>query len=511
MSISPNGGSPQQSWKAPRPKPSIWKTHTAASLSAETRKIIETAMGSNSIFLGFTHDQIVESITSMQRVDFAPKQQIITRGNIGDKVYIVESGQCRIHNPQLGDPVTYGPGDVFGELALMFNAPRGANVTAITQARLWSLDRMAYRRIISGSSAQLPLLQWPTVERAFYQHAGSDLRLQLGELRSMLARLFRVELNHSDSTGQSAMDSMLDAIDTDRSGDIDIDELRAAWRTWFGGAIRPVRCLVIIDVQNDFIDGTLKLRECPAGQDGAAVVPVINAMRQQNAFDFTAISMDWHPHSHCSFAECAAAGEFPAPLHPSQDEAGARATGVMGSIMLTAPDGVTAMKQLMWPRHCVANTWGAACHKELVQRPSDIIVYKGTDPRIDSYSCVYDNSKYKQTTMLRELRERGVTHVYLCGIATDVCVAFSALHMAEEGFVTTVVEDACAGVHEGGIQEKRVLMASAGVQLVQSAELPSLLSSASLRDALHAASRIRNAKAHVLSVQHESGHAGSQG
>eukprot|EP00966_Prymnesium_polylepis_P225837 5223676-Prymnesium_polylepis.2 len=68
--------------------------------------------------------------------------------------------------------------------------------------------------------------------------------------------------------------------------------------------------------------------------------------------------------------------------------------------------------------------------------------------------------------------------------------------MAEEGFVTTVVEDACAGVHEGGIQEKRVLMASAGVQLVQSAELPSLLSSASLRDALHAASRIRNAKAH---------------
>lgn len=73
-------------------------------------------------------------------------------------------------------------------------------------------------------------------------------------------------------------------------------------------------------------------------------------------------------------------------------------------------------------------------------------VYKGTDPCIDSYSAFYDNRKLKATTMLGILRSKGVTHVYVVGLALDVCVTFSALHAAEEGFVTTVVEDACAGI-----------------------------------------------------------------
>jgi len=270
-----------------------------------------------------------------------------------------------------------------------------------------------------------------------------------------------------------------------------------------------VRCLVIIDVQNDFIDGSLALKTCPAGQDGYDVVPVINRMRTENAFDFTAISLDWHPYRHCSFYEGAVKGDFPARLHPTQDAEAAKAAPMFSTITLTAPDGTSPMKQILWPRHCVQDTWGAACHDELIQRPDDIIVHKGTDARIDSYSCVYDNGKYKQTSMLSELHARGVTHVYLCGLATDVCVSFSALHMAEEGFVTTVVEDACAGVDVAQIAEKRALMARAGVQLVQSAELPSLMSSASLRDALLAASRIQQAKSFVLSVRNESGHAGS--
>lgn len=88
---------------------------------------------------------------------------------------------------------------------------------------------------------------------------------------------------------------------------------------------------------------------------------------------------------------------------------------------------------LLW-----SDRWGSECHKDLIQKDDDVRVFKGTDPRIDSYSALYDNAKYKQTTMLQVLRAKKVTHVYLCGLALDVCVAFSALHCAEEGFVTTV-------------------------------------------------------------------------
>lgn len=264
---------------------------------------------------------------------------------------------------------------------------------------------------------------------------------------------------------------------------------------------------MIIDVQNDFIDGNLALKHCPAGEDANAIVPVINRLRQQNLFDFVAVSLDWHPQTHCSFWECAQKGDFPAPLHPTQGLEAAMTAPIFTPITLLAPDGHTAMKQTLWPRHCVQNTWGAACHVDLHLAPDDIIVYKGTDPCIDSYSCVFDNGKYKQTGLLDELRSKEVTHVYLCGLAEDVCVAFSALHMAEAGFVTTVIEDGCASVDHGQRSSKRALMMDAGVQLVNSNELPDLISSASLREALHAASRIRHVKKQVLSVAQESGHA----
>ena len=156
---------------------------------------------------------------------------------------------------------------------------------------------------------------------------------------------------------------------------------------------------------------------------------------------------------------------------PSQDKAQARAASLFSTVQLTAPDGVSVMSQTLWPRHCVANTWGSECPPELRSGPSDVIVYKGTHPGIDSYSAFYDNAKFKQTTMLKELRSRGVTHVFLCGVALDVCVAFSALHAAEEGFVTAVVEDACRGVSLEGIAEKKNLMLEAGVLVLDAADV----------------------------------------
>jgi hypothetical protein len=119
----------------------------------------------------------------------------------------------------------------------------------------------------------------------------------------------------------------------------------------------------------------------------------------------------------------------------------------------------------------VQDTWGAECHADLVRDEADVIVYKGTDARIDSYSAFFDNQKLHQTEMLGHLRQRGVTHLFVTGLALDVCVAFTALHAAEEGFVVTVVLDACAGVSDEGIAEKMAAFDKAGIHVANSTDV----------------------------------------
>ena len=301
---------------------------------------------------------------------------------------------------------------------------------------------------------------------------------------------------------------LLSAFDTDGDGIVSFQELERAWSSWFAKASKPVQALIIIDVQNDFIGGTLALKHCPAGQDGAAVVPVINKLRASVPFDAVAVSLDWHPHEHCSFHEVVTAGHSAAPLHPSQvlaplrpifpeicdvvcgqDQLAVPTLSVFSKVMLSAPDG-SKMEQTLWPRHCVQSTWGSECHADLAVLPSDIQVVKGTDPRVDSYSAFYDNAKLRETTMLAELSARGVTHVYLCGLALDVCVTFSALHAAELGFVVHVIEDASAGVSLDGIASMKAVMEEAGIHVVQSADVAGIVANASMEACVLAATKV---------------------
>ena len=236
------------------------------------------------------------------------------------------------------------------------------------------------------------------------------------------------------------------------------------------------------------------------------MVPVINAMRKAHAWDAVVVSLDWHVQDHCSFHEAVTSGASPAPLHPSQDPEEAKNADVFATVMLLAPDEASPMRQTLWPRHCVQDTWGSECHADLHTDPSDIIVRKGTDPRVDSYSAFYDNQKLNQTSLLSELRARGVTHVFVTGLALDVCVAFTALHAAEEGFVTTVVADACAGVTADGIAEKKDAFARAGIAVTESSDLSRLFSQSSLAEVVGAAHRVQLAKSLVQSCAEEDGH-----
>ena len=268
----------------------------------------------------------------------------------------------------------------------IMRAVRGTGEEDLTEmSEKTRISRTSYRKIQAVDIDRL--------RDEFVKHDTNDTgSLSKTELQNMLEEILGEDIRTAlDAEGQPVIEGLMCALDADGSGDVDMDELIAAWRAWFGPAVNPVRCLIIVDVQNDFISGTLSIGACPAGQDGGAVVPVINSMRQKHDWDAVAISMDWHPQDHCSFAECFAAdsssGTKAFPLHESQDPAAAVGPTPFSSLTLLSPDEKTPMPQTLWPRHCVQDTWGSECHADLVRDEKDFIVYKGTNARVDSYSA----------------------------------------------------------------------------------------------------------------------------
>lgn len=192
--------------------------------------------------------------------------------------------------------------------------------------------------------------------------------------------------------------------------------------------------LIVVDVQNDFCPGGALA--VPGGDD---VVPVINAMMPD--YDAVILTQDWHPADHQSFAS---AHSGAAPYDMTQMPYGS---------------------QVLWPDHCVQGTEGAAFHKDLRQ-DADLILRKGFRPQIDSYSAFFENDKLTPTGLEGYLRTRGIDRLTLVGLATDFCVAFSALDAARLGFETRVVLPACRAIDlNGSLAHALKDMSAAGVQL----------------------------------------------
>jgi len=176
-----------------------------------------------------------------------------------------------------------------------------------------------------------------------------------------------------------------------------------------------LKVLIVVDVQNDF---------CPGGAlavpEGDLIIPVIN--RLQRKFDLVAATQDWHPRGHLSFAS-----------------SHRRTPGERIDL-----DGID---QVLWPDHCVQGTKGAEFAPGLERDRFDRIVQKGTDRRIDSYSGFFDNGHKKSTGLGDYLKEKKASSVYVCGLATDYCVKYTAIDAAGLGFPTSVIRDACRGVN----------------------------------------------------------------
>jgi nicotinamidase/pyrazinamidase len=199
--------------------------------------------------------------------------------------------------------------------------------------------------------------------------------------------------------------------------------------------------LLVVDVQNDF---------CPGGRlavpAGDEIVPLVN--RLAGHFPHVLLTQDWHPRGHQSFASS----------HP----------GKQPYETVDVPYGA----QILWPDHCVQGTEGAAFHPGLDIPKAELVLRKGYRREIDSYSAFYENDRKTPTGLAGYLRERGLRHVFLAGLAFDFCVFYSAEDGHREGFDVTVIEDACRAIDvQGSAAATRKRLAELSIPLISAAAI----------------------------------------
>ena len=201
-----------------------------------------------------------------------------------------------------------------------------------------------------------------------------------------------------------------------------------------------MKALIIVDVQYDFLPGGAL--EVP---DGDGIIPIINKISRD--FDLVVATQDWHPDRHHSFA--------------SQHD------GYEPFDQLELNGEV----QTLWPDHCVQGTHGAAFSKDLDLKPVEAIFRKGTDLRIDSYSGFFDNQHKRSTALADYLKAKQVNEVFICGLAADVCVYFTALDALRENFRTRLIKNATKGLDEKAIENAYEHIEQEGGKLIHDDQL----------------------------------------
>jgi nicotinamidase/pyrazinamidase len=197
----------------------------------------------------------------------------------------------------------------------------------------------------------------------------------------------------------------------------------------------PTEALIVIDLQNDF---------CPGGAlavaGGDQIIPAINALMDE--FACVVLTQDWHPKDHASFA--------------------ANHKGAEPFSVTEMPYGM----QVLWPVHCVIGSSGADFHQDLRTDPAQLVIRKGFRPGIDSYSAFFENDRTTPTGLEGYLRTRGINRLTFVGLATDYCVAYSAMDAVRLGFDAVVLRSACRAIDlNGSLVEAETAMIDAGVVL----------------------------------------------
>ncbi len=195
--------------------------------------------------------------------------------------------------------------------------------------------------------------------------------------------------------------------------------------------------LIVVDIQNDFCEGGAL--EVP---DASKIIDKSNKLI--NIFDQVILTQDWHPYNHISFA--------------SQHK------GKKPFDIIEVDYG----KQTLWPEHCIQGTHGADFHRNLITKAAKLIIRKGYNKNIDSYSAFFENDKYTCTGLKGYINEKKINKVYFLGLALDVCVKYSALDSKNSGLDTYVLEDLCKGLSKQSSDNAIDLMNKSKIKIIDS-------------------------------------------
>lgn len=287
---------------------------------------------------------------------------------------------------------------------------------------------------------------------------------------------------------------IFEQLDENKDGRIDKEEFHILWRYWLPMILRPRSALIVVDVQNDFIDGSLAVGKA------ADIVPVINRLVEDvSEFEQVVYTFDWHPEDHVSFHENISKRE----LHPSSPITKEHAC-LFDTVVF---DGPVVLEQTLWPTHCVQHSHGAQLHPDLKIAKNHTNIYKGSCNHIDSYSAFFDNKRLSQTELTSELCSQRITDVYVCGLALDVCVRHTAIDALHLGFRTVLVEDGTRGITEDSSRKAVRELEDAGCIVVLSEQVKSFATGKTrhpkmaLKAAVNVAEARRKAKSKLASMQ----------
>ncbi|TFG17522.1 MAG: bifunctional nicotinamidase/pyrazinamidase [Promethearchaeota archaeon] len=207
--------------------------------------------------------------------------------------------------------------------------------------------------------------------------------------------------------------------------------------------IKRRSALIVVDMQNDFLPGgALPVAE------GDQIIDGINELARKfyNKDKIVIFSQDWHPEGHASFAS---SHEGKNPGNPIE--------------------GVPGIGPVLWPDHCVQNTYGAEINERIEKKYGIAIIQKGTNPNIDSYSAFFENDKKTKTGLTDLLREKRIKNVYVCGLALDYCCFYTAMDAKSEGFNVFFIKNLTKGIDipVKNIQNSLDSMTSAGIEIIE--------------------------------------------
>ncbi|CAL1262907.1 unnamed protein product [Larinioides sclopetarius] len=288
-------------------------------------------------------------------------------------------------------------------------------------------------------------------------------------------RLITSLLNQNGGTlSESVIKELFLSFDSNADNKIDANEFESLWNNFIIPLKHPVTALLVIDVQNDFIGGSLALKHGSAKQDGYEVVPIINELIEKMHFNVLVYSLDYHPANHISFYDNIKLYKL-----SNENEKSIEDIKLFDTVLFQGTNG--KIEQKLWPKHCVSESWGSELHQNLRVPEESVLIYKGTKPDIDSYSAFWDNMKLAKTELDDLLKQKNVTHVLVCGLAYDYCVSSTALDALELGYAAIIIDDATRGIDENVIQLTKEKLASNNCIFASCSEIPNIVKGKDIR------------------------------